>query len=220
MILKVSRWFLNSDEVTPRLDAAGGRRRVLAFSEMLSRRQFLAWTAGVIPASVFVRRAHAAAIVELNAAPETLDALGFAILPSELGEAETRRVVAAFRRWLDGYKEGAELNHAYGSSRLTFAGPTPATRWMPQLDALEVAAQTTYTRAFAAVTLDQRRALVRDALASERATGMPAPDRATHVVTALLGFYFTSSQATDLCYLAPIGRNTCRPLARSRQRPA
>ena len=176
--------------------------------------------AGLVPAAALVRGAHAATMAELNAAPETLDALGLAILPSELGDAQIRRVVASFRRWLDGYREGAELNHAYGASRLTFAGPTPATRWMPQLDALEAAAQKAHSRAFSAATVAQRRAIVREALASDRATGIQAPDRAAHVATGLLGYFFTSAQATDLCYLAPIGRHSCRPLAKSSQRPA
>ena len=186
---------------------------------MLGRRQFLGWAAGLIPAAVVVRHAHAAAIAELNAAPETLDALGLAILPTELGAAGARQVVAGFRRWLDEYREGAELNHGYGTSRLSLAGPTPATRWMPQLDALEAAAQRAHGGAFTALTVEQRRALVRDALAAERATGVPAPERATHVAAALLGYFFTSSQATDLCYLAPIGRDKCRPLAMSPKRP-
>jgi hypothetical protein len=187
---------------------------------MLGRRKFLAWTAGLVPVAVIVRRAHAAAIAELVAAPETLDALGLAILPGELGEAQIRRVVASFRRWLDGYKEGAELLHAYGGSRLSFAGPTPATRWMPQLDALESAAQTSHGRSFSAITIDQRRAIVRTALASERAGAVPAPERATHVATALLGHFYTSPQATDLCYTVTIGRNTCRPLSKSSQKPS
>jgi hypothetical protein len=187
---------------------------------MLGRRQFLGWAAGIVPAAVVVRHAHAAAIAELRAAPETLEALGLAILPTELGDAQARRVVAGFRRWLDEYREGAELNHAYGASRLSFTGPSPATRWMPQLDALEAAAQKAHGRAFSAGTVDQRRALVREALASDRATGIQPPDRAAHVATGLLGYFFTSPQATDLCYLAPIGRNSCRPLAKSPQRPA
>jgi hypothetical protein len=187
---------------------------------MLSRRQFLGWAAGLAPAAILVRHAHAAAISELRAAPETLDALGVAILPTELTEPEARRVVAGFRRWLEEYKEGAEVNHAYGSSRLSVTGPTPATRWMPQLDALEAAAQRMHGRGFVALSADQRRVLVREALASERVNGIQAPDRANHVASALLGYFFTSSRATDLCYLAPIGRNTCRPLTKSSQRPA
>ena len=187
---------------------------------MLGRREFLGWAAGVLPAAWVVRSAHAASIAELNSAPETLDALGLAILPSELGEAQTRRVVAAFRRWVDEYREGAELLHAYGGSRLSFAGPTPATRWMPQLDALETSAQKVHDRAFSSLTVDQRRAIVRDALASDRATGVPAPDRANHIAAALLGFFYASPQATDLCYTVTIGRNTCRPLSQSSRKPS
>lgn len=187
---------------------------------MLARRQFLGWAAGLIPAAALVRTAHAATMAELNAAPETLDALGLAILPSELGEAQIRRVVSGFRRWLDGYRQGAELNHAYGSSRLTFAGPTPATRWMPQLDALDAAAQKAHGRSFAATTIAQRRAIVREALAAERGAGIPTQDRATHIAAALLGHFYGSSQATDLCYGVTIGRQTCRPLSRSSRKPS
>src|ERR1700754_2057542 len=144
---------------------------------MIARRQFLAWAAGVVPAAVLVRHAHAAAVAELHAAPETLDALGLAILPSELGDDQIRRVVGSFRRWLDGYKEGAEVNHAYGSSRLSVTGPTPATRWLPQLDALEASARRLHGRSFSDATIPQRRAIVRDALAAERGAGLPAADR-------------------------------------------
>lgn len=176
--------------------------------------------AGVVPAAALVRRAHAAAIVELNAAPETLDALGLAILPTELGDAQIRRVVASFRRWLDNYKEGAEVNHAYGSSRLSVTGPTPATRWMPQLDALEASAQKAHSRSFSAITVEQRRAIVREALAADRGANVPAPDRANHIAGALLGYFFTSPQATDLCYTVAIGRQSCRPLSKSPVKPA
>jgi hypothetical protein len=186
---------------------------------MLGRRQFIVWAAGLVPAAALVRRAHAASIAQLNAAPETLEALGLAILPAELGEAGSHRIIAAFRRWLDDYKEGAELLHAYGASRLTFAGPTPATRFATQLDALDAAAKSRHGRAFAALAIEQRRALASEALTGERGAGVPAPDRAAHVAAALLGFFYTSPQATDLCYLATIGRNTCRPLAKSSERP-
>ena len=186
---------------------------------MAGRRQFLAWLAGTIPAAVFIRRAHAAAVAELHSAPETLDAIGLAILPTALGDAQIRRIVASFRRWMDGYREGAELLHPYGGSRLTFTGPTPATRWMPQLDALEAASLKTYGAAFFAVGVPERRALVREALSAERSTAMPAPDRANHIAVALLGFFYATPQATDLCYEAAIGRNTCRPLASSPDRP-
>jgi hypothetical protein len=187
---------------------------------MLGRRQFLGWAAGLVPAAALVRRAHAAAIAELNAAPETLDALGLAILPSELGDAQIGRIVSGFRRWMDDYREGAELLHAYGGSRLTFAGPTPATRWMAHLDALETAARAKHSTSFSSLAISQRQAIVRDAMANERGTNVPSPDRATHVAAGLLGFFYASPQATDLCYLAAIGRSTCRPLSKSSVKPA
>jgi hypothetical protein len=175
--------------------------------------------AGLVPAVAIVRRAHVLSIEELNAAPETLDALGVAILPRELGDAQMLRVVAAFRRWMNDYREHAELLHAYGASRLSFAGPTPATRWMSQLDTLDASARSSLGKSFVAATIEERRTLVRAALAAERNPSRGSTERANHVANALLAYFFSSSAATDLCYEASIGRNTCRPLARSPERP-
>jgi hypothetical protein len=186
---------------------------------MLSRREFLGWLAAVVPAGIIVRRAHAESIAHLATAPETLDALGGAILPTELGAAQTARVVGRFRRWIDGYRENAEINHGYGTARLRFTGPTPATKWAKQLDDLEAAARGAHGRSFAELTATQRQDLVRPLIAAER--GIPAsPDGGTHVAVALLGFFYGSSQATDLCYEATIGKSTCRPLSESGKRPA
>src|SRR3954469_3222520 len=186
---------------------------------MLSRRQFAGWLAAAVPAGFVVRYAHAQSIAHLVAAPATLDALGTAVLPSELGEAHTARIVAAFRRWIDGYREGAEINHAYGNSRLRFAGPTPATRWTKQLDELETAAQSAHGQPFARLTVAERQAIVRPLVAAER--GIPGnPDGGAHVAAALLGFFYGSSEANDLCYEAAIGKSTCRPLSESSKKPA
>lgn len=186
---------------------------------MLSRREFLGWLAAAVPAGFIVRRAHAASVAYLGAAPETLDALGVAILPPELGAGQIGRVVGGFRRWIDGYRENTEVNHAYGNSRLRFTGPTPATRWAKQLDDLDGAAHAAHGKPFAELTVEQRQGLVRPLIAAER--GIPAsPDGATHVALALLGFFYGSSQATDLCYEAAIGKSTCRPLSESAKRPA
>jgi hypothetical protein len=185
---------------------------------MLSRRGFLSWLVGTIPAAVIVRRAHAASMAYLAAAPETMDALGFAILPAELGVVQAGRVIVGFRRWIDGYRENAEVNHGYGNSRLRFTGPTPATRWTKQLDDLDAAARAAHGTSFSALTIVQRQALVRSAIASER--GIPSsPDGGTHVALALLGFFYGSPLATDLCYEVTIGKSTCRPLSESSRRP-
>ena len=178
----------------------------------------MGWLAGLIPAAAIVRRAHAASITYLAAAPDTLNALGGAVLPSELGSALTAQVVAGFRRWIDGYRENAELNHGYGNSRLRFSGPTPATRWAKQLDDLDASARAAHGSSFASLTIAQRQELVRPLIAAER--GIPSnPDGATHIALALLGFFYGSSLANDLCYEAAIGKNTCRPLSDSPKHP-
>lgn len=178
----------------------------------------MGWLAGLIPAAAVVRRAHAASVGYLAAAPETLDALGAAVLPAELGSAQVGQVVAGFRRWIDGYRENAELNHGYGNSRLRFSGPTPATRWTKQLDDLDAAARSAHGSSFAALTVVQRQEIIRPLIAAER--GIPGtPDAGAHVVLALLGFFYGSPLATDLCYEAAIGKSTCRPLGDSSKHP-
>src|SRR5690348_12419423 len=103
----------------------------------LSRRSFLASLASAVPLAVVVRRAHAAAAEHVQADPATLDALAEVVLPaSALGRAGVLRASGAFRTWGTDYREGAELNHGYGTSRLRTLGPTPLTRWTKQLDEL------------------------------------------------------------------------------------
>ena len=41
-----------------------------------------------------------------------------------------------------------------------------------------------------------------------------------HIATDLMGHYFGSSEANDLCYNAAIGRDACRGLAGSENAPA
>src|SRR5690242_11348544 len=127
----------------------------------ISRRRFLASLAAGVPVAAVVRRAHAAAVCHVEAEPATLDALGEAILPSQLGRAGITRAVAAFRDWGTGYHENAELVHGYGTSRLRSTGPTPLTRWTMQLDALDAAARSKHGRAFKALTPAERADLVR-----------------------------------------------------------
>lgn len=185
----------------------------------LSRRAFLGSLAATVPVAVLVRRAHAAAVHHLATNPDTLRALGVAILPSELAVAGASAAADAFQRWITGYREHAELLHGYGTSALAYAGPTPATRWAAQLDALERAARRTGAASFAALPLEARRALVRTDLAALTVAGMPAVGRAPHVAVALLSHWYGSADATDRCYGASIGKLQCRPLATSSRTP-
>lgn len=186
---------------------------------MQSRRMFLGALAAALPTAAFVRLAHASAIDDLAAGPQTLRALGEAVLPSELGSARTTAVVAAFQRWIAGYRAGAELVHGYGTSKLEFTGPTPATQWAAQLDELDRAAQRTYGRQFPVLTVAERQQLVQSELDRLRVDRIPPISRCPHVALAILAYFYDSHEATDLCYDAQILRENCRPLAASPRKP-
>ena len=185
----------------------------------VTRRAFLGTLAAAIPAATLVRHAHAAALGGLASSRRTLLALAEVVLPAELGRAETSRVVDDFQHWIAGYREGAELLHGYGTSRLERAGPTPATRWMAQLDALDASARRGGAASFSSLDSGARRLFVQQSLGDITAPGIPAVGRAPHVALALLGHYYASPQATDRCYGAQIGRQSCRPLASSPRQP-
>lgn len=186
---------------------------------ILSRRTFLGWLATAVPVAVVARRAHAAAIRYLRADPRTLQALAETVLPAAMGSAALRAEVEAFQKWTDGYKEGAEITHGYGTSRLRFTGPTPATRWVKQLDDLDARARAAGQQSFADLAPAQRTELVRTALANERLDRMPSVADANHVAVAMLAHYYASPQATDLCYEVQIGKTLCRPLADQARKP-
>ena len=185
----------------------------------VSRRAFLAALAAAVPSAALVRRAHAVSVDHLAADPRTLRALGDVMLPTELGAARTAAAVAAFQRWIAGYREKAELLHGYGDSALSFAGPTPATRWAQQLDRLDADARSAHGKAFADLPLDVRRRTVTALLNDMKADRIPAVGRAPHVALALLAHWTASPEATDLCYRAQIGRQTCRPLGAQARKP-
>ena len=186
----------------------------------LSRRRFLASLAGVLPVAVIVRRAHAAAVAHVAADPAALDALAEVVLPSAaLGKAALTKEINAFRKWGAEYREGAEVNHGYGTSRLRALGPTPMTRWTTQLDDLDAAAETKHQKPFHELSADDRADLVRAALQGLRVDRLPGVGDANHVALALLSHFYTSSEANDLCYESRIGDKTCRPLAQQARKP-
>jgi hypothetical protein len=186
---------------------------------MPTRRAFLGWLAAAIPAAAIVRRAHALAIDHLADDQEVIRALGEAVLPSELGTSGTQAAVSRFQKWIAGYREGAELLHGYGTSALEFAGPTPATRWSAQLARLDATSRSKFGKAFAALSVEQRRKIVSEQLDTVKNARIGAVGRAPHVAIALLSHYYASADATDLCYEAKIGRQTCRPLAAATRKP-
>ena len=179
---------------------------------VLSRRRFLAWLSSAVPVALIARRADALAASWLAADEATMRALAGAVLPSALGSSGITRVARDFQRWIDNYRENTELVHGYGTSALRFTRPSPRAKWAAQLEALK---QT----GFNDKSLEQRRTAVQGLLANERLDRMPDVLGSPHVAIALLAFYYSNSEAADLCYQARIGRETCRPLSVASRKP-
>jgi len=174
-----------------------------------TRRRFVLGVAALVPLPFVARRLHGAAVASLDRA--RLRALAEAVLPAELGSTGIETTLVAFGLWLDGYREGAELLHGYGTGEIRVTGPSPALRWAAQLDALG--------ESFVSLPRAERQARLRTALGTGRFAGLPPIDRAPHIAVGLLAFFYDSPYATDLCYEVMIGRNGCRPLATSAQKP-
>jgi hypothetical protein len=193
---------------------------------MTSRRTFVGWLSGLGAAlGIGVRArptpAHAHEAVKQSG---TLDAglirsVGDAVLPGELGNDGIARVTRSFSQWIAGYRAGVELVHPYGSADLRNTAASPIDRWRSQLAALDATARARHQRAFTALTRDQRRELVMQAVADDRLNRLPDPLQANHVAMALLAWFFATPEASDLCYNAQIGRHQCRPLVHSSRQP-
>lgn len=188
--------------------------RAKAFEEphspMLTRRRFLLWISSAVPVALVARRADALAATWIADDATTLRALAEAILPTELGREGAAKVARDFQRWIDGYRENAELVHGYGTSALRYARPSPRARWAVQLDQMPQ---------LALLPIERRRDVVRERLKSEQIDRLPEVANAPHVALALLSFYYRTPDAADLCYRAKVGREQCRPLAASPHKP-
>jgi hypothetical protein len=192
----------------------------------LSRRTFAGGLAAILSSLSLARRSLGAPGERTIAPPRpTFDraallALGAAVLPSELSDTGLRRAVNDFDRWLSAYVPRAEVLHGYGTATLEKLPPSPASRWGTQLRQLDADARTRHGKALAACAVVQRRALIHDRLRGEKLGAMPAPLEAGHVVIGLLAYFYSTPEATDLCYGAAIGMTTCRPLADQARKPA
>jgi hypothetical protein len=149
--------------------------------------------------------------------PAILAAIAEVVLPAE---ADRAAAVTAFTAWIANYKEGADTDHGYGNTRVRSTGPSPARNYPTQLAALDAAAKAAGVAGFAAATLDQRRAMIEAAIADAKIERLPARPTGAHIAADLMGHYFNSPSALDLCYGAAIGRDACRGLAGSEKRPA
>ena len=132
---------------------------------------------------------------------EHLRALARAVLPSEVDAAAA---AGAFASWVRGYREGAEMDHGYGVTRLRNKPALPVAN---------------YRRQLAELGLQPSAEAVAAALEAAKVTDLPRTPDGRHVAADLMAFYFRSSGANDLCYRAAIGRDRCRGLAGSENPP-
>lgn len=151
---------------------------------------------------------------------EILQAVGEATLPAEaLGEDGVRRVVAEFQGWLDEYEPVAELDHPYLNHELRYGPADPGPGWQAQLEALDAEALKRQGSSFVQLDVAARRSLLARQLRGDSLERLPNTSRARHVATAMLAYFYSSSEANDLCYRARIGRHECRGLDGMSARP-
>lgn len=144
-------------------------------------------------------------------------AVADAVLPGEIGSKGRTAAVDDFLRWVRDYRAGADTDHGYGFTRLRRTPASPAARYPAQLDALDGLAN---GRRFADLPVEDRRSIVETALQQAKIERLPARPDGGHIASDLMGFYFNSIEANDLCYRAAIGRDTCRGLEGSDNKPA
>jgi Gluconate 2-dehydrogenase subunit 3 len=146
----------------------------------------------------------------------TLEAIADIILPSS---ADRKAAVKAFQDWIAGYREGADTDHGYGNTRVRPTGPAPSRNYAAQIAALDAAARTRGAESFAAASGDDRRTILEAAITEAKVERLSARPTGAHIATDLMGHYFASPAATDLCYRAAINRDACRGLPGSDQPP-
>ena len=155
----------------------------------------------------------------LSAADEArLRALADVVLPGEMTVASRAEVVDGFLRWIRNYREGAEMDHGYGFTRLRRTPATPAGRYPAQLNALDRAARAR-GGSFEMLDAAGRRAVVESAIETAKIDRLPIRPTGEHVATDLMAFYFNSEAANDLAYRAAIRRDSCRGLPGSDRPP-
>ena len=186
----------------------------------INRRGFLGSVAAALPVAAASHRSRKRTKPGTSGLDDELTrALGHAVLPAELGSDGIDRVVAGFHSWLEEYEPGAELNHGYGTADIEFTPDDPTISWQLQLNELEREAQRRFQLSFVRLDSEGRRGIVRRQISGDRLDRLPRPYRARHVAVGLLAYFYSTPEATDLCYQAAIGKNNCRPLARSPREP-
>ncbi len=148
-----------------------------------------------------------------------LNALGEVLLPGALGADGRAAAIAAFVEWVDGYEPVAEEMHGYGYADVRYLPADPAPAWRAQLTALDLLAQRTRGKEFAALDVPAREAIVTMALRDVRGDRLPPPLEASHIALALLAHWASSPDAWNRALGVEVSPGTCRPLADATRAP-
>jgi hypothetical protein len=181
---------------------------------MMQRRTMLQAALGVLAWRPFARTTVAQAPFGEAHLPR-LVALAGVVLPQEIGADGQRAAVNQFLLWVRDYKTGAERDHGYGVTAIRTTAASPADTYAAALDDLDRRAG----GAFATLAPPERRRLVAEAITAAGVRDLPARPNGGHVATDLMSHYFNSPRANDLAYGRQIGRDACRDLKGSDQRP-
>ena len=173
----------------------------------MKRRTFLNWLGWLFPASSLLGRfTWARPLLRPIQFDEgevaTLRRIAASVLPSALGESGANKVVVDFLRWLREYPSGAKMPHEPEGLDAPLTPEIRVEVYETQLQAIAAAKQNEVPL----VTVLQ------ESLADAGIEELPLRPDGRHIVSDLMSFYFTGSQANDLCYRADIGRKTCRGL--------
>lgn len=182
---------------------------------MMQRRTVLQTVLGVLAWRPFGRLAAQQYAFGDGHLPQ-LVALAAAVLPREIGDEGQGRAVDQFLRWVRDYRPEAEADSGYGVTRLRRTPPSPALKYPEHLDDLDRRAG----GAFAAASIAERQRIVADAVGAANVTDLPGRPNGAHIATDLMSHYFNSPAANDLAYGRLIGRDACRELKGSGDRPA
>jgi hypothetical protein len=193
---------------------------------MVTRRTLLRWAAALVAtwplSSLRVLASGRPQAVALTADhTATLRAIADVVLPTSLSRDEQHAVVAQFVAWVANYREGAEMGHGYGTTRLRTTGPSPAATYPAQLAALEAAARAQGAASLTAQSAAGRRTIVEAALTTpQRVTQLPARPTGANVIADFMGMFFNGPEGYNLAYRAAINREDCRGLDGSADAPS
>jgi hypothetical protein len=173
------------------------------------RRSFLWQSAGWLASlSLFAKAQHGA--VGLSGLAPDLNALISTVLPSFWGQKWSDRKSAEFLKWLGSYRAVAETEHGYGVTKIAFTPASPEAGYVKDMQALKAQALEQHQKSFTAISPVQRRALVAAALTQAKVAKLPhAPDGA-HLASDILAWFYSKSEASDLCYERSIQSFGCR----------